>query len=180
MESMRVAVTGGIGEGKSTVLAYLREAGYATDSADDIARQVILQPPVQALLLERVGATDAAAVRERLADDPDFRRDLNALMHPSIADSMIHSTAQFLEVPLLIEACLQSSFSQVWVVTCGSDLQLSRLVSRLGNLERAAEMLRTQLPTCVKIPFADTVVRTNCDEESVRAYVIEAAQKISQ
>ena len=177
---MRVAITGGIAEGKSTVLTYLAEAGYSTASADAAARAVFETEPVQAFLTESIGSTEHAVVRERLASDDTFRRELNRLTHPAIVAALTSSPAQFIEVPLLIEAVLQSQFTAVWVVTCGQVEQTRRLVSRLRNPDLAAEMLRTQLPTEVKIPFADAVVRTNCSEESVRDYVIEAAREISQ
>lgn len=175
---MRVAITGGIAEGKSTVLGYLADMGYKTETADRLAKSVFASEPVQQFLHSQLGSGDPALVRSRLSADSDFRRRLNALTHPAIALAIFESDAEFVEVPLLIETCMHRWFPQVWVVTCGMEEQIRRLVHRLGNLDLALEMASAQVPTAAKIPFADTVVRTNCSEESVRAYVIEAVREI--
>lgn len=172
----RLAVTGGIAEGKSTVLAHLREAGYETESADEIAREVFAGPEVQAFLGERLGSAAPDLVRTAITSTSEFRRSMNAIAHPLILERLESSPAQVFEVPLLIEACLHFRFDRVWVVTCGPEEQATRLAKRFGDAATARAMLATQLPTAAKIPFADRVVRTNADKESVRRYVFEAVK----
>lgn len=82
-----------------------------------------------------------------------------------------------MEIPLLIEACLQGGFDRVWVVTCGADEQRRRLVERLGGEAGAEALLGSQLPTRAKIPFADVVIRTNQPEWSVKRDVALAARQ---
>lgn len=172
--AMRLAVTGGIAEGKSTVVGYLRDAGYSTASADEAAREVFGSPDVQAFVSDRLGSSDPARVREAVASDASFRRSFNRLTHPKILAKLDDLEADVVEVPLLIEACLQQRFDRVWVVTCGPQEQLRRLVERLGDVPSAESLLATQLPSRVKIPFADCIVRTNLPEETVRGYVLDA------
>lgn len=175
---MRLAITGGMAEGKSTVAASLAAAGYRVLSADAVAKDVFESPRVQEWLAAAMGSegpVDRAAVRERLAKDLEFRRALNARTHPEVVGRIFASGADVAEVPLLIEACLQRHFRRVWVVTCGEEEQLRRLAERLGGVDRAREMLRTQLPTRVKIAFADRVIRTNAPERDVHLEVTEAA-----
>jgi len=171
---MRLAVTGGIAEGKSTVVGYLRDAGYTTASADTVARDVFASSEVQEWLVGRLGSAEPSQVREAVAMDATFRRSLNRLMHPRILKELDRLEAQVVEVPLLIEACLQSRFDRVWVVTCGRAEQLRRLAERLGDVSNAEALLATQLASTVKIPFADCIVRTNLAEETVRGYVLDA------
>ena len=173
----RLAITGGIAEGKTTVTGYIRELGIAAVSADDISREVFAEPEVQADLRKHFQTSesiDPSHARSALASDVRFRRKLNDLTHPRILRLMRASVARVFEVPLLFEACLQGEFDRVWVVTCGPEEQIERLVSRLGDRQKASAMLQTQLPTPVKCAFADRIVRTNLDEASVKAYVIEA------
>ena len=172
--AMRLAVTGGIAEGKSTVVGYLRDAGYSTASADAVAREVFGTSEVQSWIVERLGSSEPARVREAVASDASFRRSLNRLTHPRILHKLDRLRADVVEVPLLIEACLQSRFDRVWVVTCGPEEQLRRLAERLGGVPSAESLLATQLASRVKIPFADCIVRTNLPEETVRGYVLDA------
>lgn len=171
---MRIAITGGVAEGKSTILGYLKEAGYKTASADDAAREVFNGQEVQSFLAARLkDPADRNEVREALAEDPVFRRDFNRVTHPAIMRKLLDSDATFVEVPLLIETCTQSLFSRVWVACCGREEQLRRLTLRVGETS-ARKLLGAQLNTACKIPFADLIVRTNRPETGVHSYVLES------
>ena len=174
---MRTVVTGGIAEGKSTVLGFLHDLGYKTLSADVLARQIFLDPDVNALLAAIAGQPPPiapAALRHALADDHSARRAVNRIMHPRVMAGILSSDAEFVEIPLLIETCLQGRLDRVWVVTCGLQEQLRRLEVRYGGTLEGRLLLSTQLPTAAKIPFADEVFRTNGPLESVRRNVSEA------
>lgn len=181
---MRIAVTGGIAEGKSTVMRYLRELGHETASADEFARDVFHLDSVQEAIAARLGVSgqvDPAILRREIAASSDLRRWLNALTHPMIRERMDRCEHPWFEVPLLIEACLQSRYDRVWVVTCGATEQMRRLTERLGDADAARRMVGTQLPTEVKLSFADEVIRTNAPEDNVMAYVrLAAARELSK
>lgn len=177
---MRIAVTGGIAEGKSTVMGYLREMGYETASADAMAREVFIDESVQAQLgslLDSRIPVSAEMLRERIASDDGVRRRVNRIMHPLVVKKMMASEAAFIEVPLLFETSLHPLFERVWVVTCGAEIQLERLTKRLGNVQAAQGLIGTQLPTQVKCAFADQIIRTNGSEESVKAIVQSAISR---
>jgi len=179
---VKTAVTGGIAEGKSTVLAILGELGYKTLSADIVAREVFLDPLVNALLAGIAGQSppiEPAVLRQVLAGDASARHAVNRVMHPRITDRILRSDAEFIEIPLLIETCLQGSVDCVWVVTCGVKEQLRRLEVRYGNSAEGRLLLNTQLPTEAKIPFADEVLRTNGPLESVRRDISTALSRRS-
>ncbi len=174
----RVAVTGGIAEGKSTVIGYLRAAGHEVASADEEARAVFESAAIQRWLGDSLGLEQPvarAAVRAHVLANAIFRRALNARMHPAILDRLLGGGARFLEIPLLFEGCLQGLFERVWVVTCGPEEQLRRLELRLGDRNSAVEMLGVQLPTRVKCALADRIVRTNAPEHAVQRESVEAA-----
>jgi dephospho-CoA kinase len=172
-----IAVTGGIAEGKSTVIGYLRALGVETESSDRLARAVFDSPPVQgqlASLLAISAPVSREAVRGAIRVDA-VRRKINQIMHPQIVDLIAASPAKVIEIPLLIEASMQGLFDRVWVVTCGEAEQLRRLSDRLGSADEAQALIRTQLTSHAKLPFADRVVRTNQAESSVKRFVTEAA-----
>jgi dephospho-CoA kinase len=177
---MRIAITGGIAEGKSTVMGYLRDLGEKTASSDEIAREVFQQDEVQEEIARLLGTPlplDTAVVRDRIAAEPSLRRKINRLTHPRILRRLETSSAKWIEVPLLFETCLQAAFNRVWVVTCGPEIQIQRLVDRLKNESLARQILATQLPSKVKLPFADEVIRTNLPEGLVQRDVRSAVQR---
>ncbi|MEX2243199.1 MAG: dephospho-CoA kinase [Fimbriimonadaceae bacterium] len=164
MALLKAALTGGVAEGKTTVLRMLSEAGLRTGSADEVAREVFEDPLTQSLIAERFGLPgplDRARMRALITADPDKRRALNEVVHPEILARLVEGGADVIEVPLLVETCLQSSFRRVWVVTCGRQEQLRRLTERLGDDQRARALVSSQLSTEVKCAFADRIVRTD-------------------
>lgn len=174
-----IGLTGGIAEGKSTVLKYLAEAGFSTISADEVAREVFDSPSVSLKIAAAFGLSEVTreAVRAKIAQFPQLRRLLNQIMHRQVLDQILASKADFAEIPLLIETCLMREFDLIWVATCGADEQVNRLTARLGDPNLAHSLLKTQLRTSVKVAFADRIVRTNEPFESVKAYVQFAAKQ---
>jgi dephospho-CoA kinase len=175
----RIAITGGVAEGKSTVLGYLRDLGYSVESSDRISRKVFESQEIQTSIAELLNISppiNPETLRERLSDS-GIRRAINALMHPPIIAAITAMPFDFIEVPLLIEACLQSHFDRVWVVTCGPEEQLRRLTARLDSEPAATALIGTQLTSRAKIAFADSIIRTNREESSVKRCVSLAAQR---
>ena len=169
-------MTGGIAEGKTTVLDIAREQGWKVCSADELAREVLEDEITQSeigLMLGMPVPLDRAALRDRVVHDPEARRKLNSAMHGLVWERIVLGEAELVEIPLLIESCLQGRFRRTWVVTCGREQQLSRLESRLGHREAAIRMLATQLPTSVKCAFADRVIRTDLPIADVQNHVVE-------
>lgn len=177
---LNVAITGGIAEGKSTVLNYLKELGYTVASADEVAREVFESPPVQVKLadfLGRRGTVTPADLREHLFENSALRRKVNSLMHPLILSRLADMAPDFVEIPLLVETCMQGKFRRVWVVTCGVEEQRKRLALRFGKDTDLDAILSSQLPTEVKCAFADLIVRTNRPVEDVNRFITAAARR---
>jgi dephospho-CoA kinase len=107
-------------------------------------------------------------LRSRLLEDFQVRRAVNRLMHPLIGQINQGVDAEFFEVPFLCEACLYDAYDQVWVVTCGRETQMARLIARYGDATVAHQLLGAQMSSVAKSVFADLVLRTNRSLESVR------------
>ena len=170
----RIAITGGIAEGKSTVLQMIRDAGYHTENADLIARDVLNSPEVAAEVLAALGTTEPAALRSLIRNSDAARSTLNGITHPRIIQRLVEGQPGFYEVPLLYETCIASAFDQVWVVTCGQAEQMARLVARYGSGAEAKAMMDTQLSSSVKSSLADRVFRTNLGLQTVRDLVSDS------
>lgn len=184
---VRIAITGGIAEGKTTVLRLFESLGGQTISSDAIVA-TLLRPGTDLWqqLRKEFGETIITATgeldRERLAQlafgDPFMRRRLNRLLHPAAFNAIqpylegeASAAPLFIEVPLLIEVCLQNWFDRIIVVQATPALQQARLLARGIAPSLARQMLRSQLPTRAKVPFADWVVRTHCSLDEVERQV---------
>jgi dephospho-CoA kinase len=168
---MKIAITGGIAEGKSTVVAFLSQLGASVASADEIAREVMQEPRVVLELEACFGAEllgDRERFRREVLQRPEARRKLNKIVHPSVAGRIEQIPSGYVEVPLLYEARLQHLFDAVWVVTCGPEEQARRLTARYGETADLKALRGWQLPTLSKIRIADVVIRTDTTFEIVQ------------
>ncbi|MCH8273378.1 MAG: dephospho-CoA kinase [Armatimonadetes bacterium] len=189
---MRIAVTGGICDGKSTVLRMLARLGLPVVAADSFVRDLYANPTFVAGLGRELGGqavsggrVNRAWVREQTLLEPHFRRRLNALLHAPVLRLLLErmelegSGPCFAEVPLLIETACQNRFDRVWVVDAGAKERMRRLKERLrGDEAQARALLATQLPTEAKLPFADRIVRTNRPVASVLLLVTRLVAEV--
>jgi dephospho-CoA kinase len=141
-----VAITGGIGAGKSTALASFRRHGAATVSSDEIVHHLVAtDPEVKEKLVERLGEEildeDGAPDRERIAfrvfKDREALDFLEKLLHPLVSREYMTWREQLAalpnppavcvtEVPLLYEVGAETRFDKVVVVTAPSKLREAR------------------------------------------------------
>lgn len=184
----RIAITGGVAEGKTTVLQMFAALGATTLSSDTIAATLLLPgTDLWRQVIQEFGqaitTADGSLSRERLAHlafhEPSVRRRLNRLTHPAVVhalETQLEAVQNgtplvFVEVPLLIEVALQGWFDGVIVVQATPTLQRQRLLERGLPNQRVQQILRAQLPTRCKVAFADWVVRTHRALESVQGQV---------
>jgi dephospho-CoA kinase len=146
-----VGLTGGIGSGKSTVAALLREKGAVIIDADAITRE--LQEPGQPVFEQMVerfgqaivapdGTLDRAAMAARAFADPKEKADLEAIVHPAVGAEMLNRLKELADdavviydVPLLVEA-RRSGYGAVIVVDVDPEVAVSRIV-RDRNMSEA-------------------------------------------
>ena len=175
---VRVALTGGIATGKSTVLRRLRAAGLPTIDADVLARQVVAPgAPAYAAVVARfgvgviddTGAIDRRALAAVVFADPAARRDLEAIVHPAVYEAMAAWFASLpgdtpvavADIPLLSETGRERDFDVVVVVACARDEQIRRVMARDGVTSDEAEArIAAQWPIARKVAAADHVIWT--------------------
>ncbi len=196
---MLVALTGGIAEGKSTVLRWFEEWGARSISLDQIARslsapqgalwQAIVAEFGQVYLLPS-GELNRRQLGEAVFANGVLRRRLNRVSHPLILQQM-HleiteiqrcdpSAVVVVEVPLLIECALYTRFDRVVVVEAGEHLQRMRLMAGGLSEEETLRRLKSQLPARVKRIFADWVVWNHESLEQTREQSWRVWQELLQ
>ena len=184
-----VGLTGGVGSGKSTVAAILRELGAAVVDADEASHAVYEPgtPGFAAVVREfgdsfvRDGGIDRKALGELVFKDADALKRLNAIVHPLVREWMAQRTAEAVErgaevvvqdVPLLFENGLDKLFPTVILVWVPLAVQVERLVGGRGfTLERAREVIAAQMPIDEKRGRATHVIDNTGTLESTRAQV---------
>ena len=175
-----LGLTGGIGSGKSTVAGLLAAHHQASViDADAISRQTTSAggsalPAIAAAfgseLIGAHGALDRAAMRERVYQDADARHQLEAIIHPLVAQETDRQAQQALasgapllvfDVPLLVEAGARwrARVDQVMVVDCDAQTQLARVMLRNGlPREQVEAIIAAQASRSQRLSCADTVV----------------------
>ncbi|MBO7297443.1 MAG: dephospho-CoA kinase [Clostridia bacterium] len=155
--SKKIAITGGIGSGKSTVLSLLKEGGYSVFSCDEIYKKLFLDE-AYIQKIEKLFPTvvqNGRIERQVLADivfkDKQALEKLNGVAHPLIMrrlyESMQNCTDMlvFAEVPLLFEGNYQSQFDAVIVVQRAKEKRISAIVERDGlTREEAMQRIAAQ------------------------------------
>lgn len=150
--------------GKSTVLGQFEKLGVQTASADQFAKEIFESDACQSKISEKFGLDlplDRSELRKKIASDENARKFINSLMHPDIIVRIRESKAAIVEVPLLVESCLQYEFDQIWVIDCPFQVQIDRLTQRIGDPEVAKSLISVQIPARVRKFFADQIIRTD-------------------
>jgi dephospho-CoA kinase len=199
-----VALTGGIGSGKSTVANAFAVHGIEVVDADLIARQVV-EPGMPALaaiethfgadILNQDGSLNRRALRERVFASPDEKIWLNGLLHPLIhQQTQLHlaeATSPYVlwVVPLLVENQLQSKADRVLVIDVSPETQILRTMQRDGvSREHAEQILAAQASREARLAVADDVIDNNGAPDAIAsdvarlhaAYLGYASQAVSQ
>lgn len=175
---MKVAITGGIGCGKSTVARALEQRGFRRLDSDRIVReQVLTDPAVLAALVARFGdgvvernaadgivSVSRPALAQRVFADDQERAWLESLTHPLVFSAWRAAFAAepaarwAVEVPLLFEKGLEKWFDFTICVACAPAQQLARLEQRGLPRALAGQRISKQLPLARKIELSDFVL----------------------
>jgi dephospho-CoA kinase len=143
---LTVAVTGGVGAGKSEALAAFARHGAATISSDEVVHDLYGDEDVQAALRERFGTSDRQAVSKQVVADREALLWLEALLHPLVLarteawrDELARSpdppALAVNEVPLLYEAGAEGRFDAVVAITAPRELRVERAGERVDERE---------------------------------------------
>ena len=183
---IRIALTGSIGMGKSTVAQMFERAGVPVFDADAVVRA--LQGPGGSLV-ERIGELFPGTVRSGTLDreclahivlaDRSKLTALEQIVHPAVREAREafiaeHAKAPLLlfEIPLLFETKGEQEFDKVVVVSAPPDVQRARVLQRPGmTAEKLGSILARQTPDSEKRSRADFVVDTGTDLSTTESQV---------
>ena len=185
---IRIALTGSIGMGKSTVAKMFEFAGVPVFDADAIVRR--LQGPGGRLVNKigelfpgcvRSGTLDRDCLAEIVLADRNKLAALENIVHPAVREARddfiaAHSASPALvfEIPLLFETGGEVHGDKIVVVSAPAEVQRARVLARSGMTEdKFRSLLERQLPDAEKRRRADFVVDTGTDLSTTENQVHE-------
>ena len=179
MRPLAIAVTGGIGAGKSESLAAFARRGVPTISADEVVHRLIAEDPeVRAALEARFGTTDRPRIAEIVFADPGELAWLEALLHPRVRREeerwfeSVDAPAAVTEIPLLYETGGEARFDAVVLVTAPPEVRAAR--SGRGADGRAGRLI----PDEDKAARADFVYVNDGTLEELDAFVGSVLERL--
>jgi dephospho-CoA kinase len=188
-----VAITGGIGSGKSAVADAFARRGIEVIDTDAIAHALTAPrgTAIEALrkkfgdeIITPEGALDRAKMRARAFSDPAARRELEAVLHPLIRAESVRRVAAsgspyvVLVVPLLVESGVSRyEIQRVLVVDCEEDRQVERVIARSGLAAgEVRRIMRSQASRAERLRLADDVI----ENDGVLAELDEEVETVHQ
>ena len=177
-----VALTGGIGAGKSTVAQFFAELGALVIDADQLARMAIERgsdgfADVMLRFGDEIivnGDIDRKKLAEIVFSDPEARRDLEAIIHPRVQALFAEAVADLdiddiliYEIPLLVETGAAAKFDYIITVESDIELRKARLLKKGLYFSQIEKRMASQATPEAREAIADKVIRNDGDEDSL-------------
>ena len=188
-----IAITGGIGSGKSTVTDYLTEKGYTVIDADAMSRAMTAaggkaMPYIREHFgpdyINKDGSLNRVAMRDLVFRNPKYKAILEEGTTKVVLEdiekirqekSKAGEKALFYDIPLLFETHQEDNYDLIWVVTADRELRKERVMKRDGtDAEIVDLMIGSQAEEDVRISKASTVLSNNGTVEDLHAEIDRA------
>jgi len=177
-----IALTGGIGSGKSTVARRWVELGATEVDADLLAREVV-EPGSIGLeqvakefgpsVLNQSGTLDRAALAKIAFSNDANRVKLESILHPLIQDLALQKVSNLAgiivyTIPLFVESKSKLQFDKVVAISCDEEVRVDRLIEqRAMNEAEARSRIAAQATDSEREAVADLVIDSNCSLEEL-------------
>jgi dephospho-CoA kinase len=191
--TFRVAITGGIGSGKSTVAEQFAALGARVSDADAISHQLTgpggealaaIEAAFGSAVIDQHGALDRARLRARVFSDPNARRTLEAILHPMIRARMLAETQSIQEpyallvIPLLFETGQHALVDRVLVVDVPESVQVARVQARSRLPEpEIARIMASQIDRTQRCAKADDLIDNSGTLNQLRPRIEQLHQR---
>jgi dephospho-CoA kinase len=178
---MLIALTGGIGSGKSTVASEWVRLGATEVDADVLAREVV-EPGSQGLealrakygsrILDASGDLNRQELAKIIFSSSEEKKSVEAILHPLIRQLAKEKTNNIpgvvvYTIPLLVETSPELQFDKIVTVSCPEDVRKQRLLGRGMSEADASKRVRSQATDADRESIADLVIDSNCSLEEL-------------
>lgn len=190
---MRLGLTGGIGCGKSTAVAFFREAGWFTIESDAVVRDLLANDAtVRVRVRSRWGDAvfsddeiNRNAVADRVFKDSAELKWLESLLHPLVRERWEAAMAKvprahcLVEIPLLFEKRLETRFDLTVCVASPPDVVENRMVARGYTGAEIARRRERQMSLKEKAERADYLISNAGSPEFLKRQITKLIEQVT-
>lgn len=190
---LKIAITGNIASGKSTVQKIIQDFGYDVIDTDDIAAklrethaEIILNAFKGYDISDGNGRVSRGKLGQLIFGNDELLQKLADLMHPLIREEVhkfftrnYDKKLVFVGIPLLFETEMQNDYDKIILIYTDDEIRLQRLLKRNNyTTEHAKERIKSQLSQDEKIKKSDFVINNNGKPEELERQVKEVLTKL--
>lgn len=189
---IRVALTGNIASGKSTVEAVLKELGYSCLNTDDIAHRFlennhdVINAFKNFEILDRNGAISREKLGKIVFHDKKMLKTLENIIHPLVRkeiqeffEAKKDENIVFVAIPQLFESSMQELFDKTVLVYCDDNIRIERLKKRNNYTEDYAKIrINAQISQDKKVNLCDFVIDNSSTLENLQSLVKTLPEKL--
>lgn len=185
MKKIKIAVTGGIGSGKSEFCRYLSEKGELVISADNVAKELLnSDEKIKKKITDTFGTgvyesgvLNVKYLAEKVFTDEKNVRKINSIVHPAAiaeinrkADEILQTgNIVFVESALIFEAGMEEIFDYIILITSDEETRIDRVVRRDDvNRDEVIQRMQNQMSDEKKKQYSDFTVHNNLSVEDLK------------
>ena len=185
----KIAITGSYASGKTYVLFLIEEMRYPVFNSDEYVRSLYKDENFQNDLWKSLGEEgefDKEVIKVKILYDSDFRKKLEAFIHPLVKEGMkefvrnhqeenlkdssenLPSELLFFEVPLLFEAGMPEYFDKTICVYCSEDTRKERAMQKIGfSRDKFEAISKIQISQDKKKELADYALNSDQSQDAI-------------
>ena len=179
---LTIALTGGIGSGKTAVGEILANFGAVVIDSDQLARQVVERgtPGFDQIVAQfgdeilKNGDLDRAALASLIFTDPKKRLELEQITHPlirqefaKIIKSLPEDAIVVNQIPLLVESKHDYKFDYIVTVSTSEEIRLARLLKRGLTKDQITKRIQAQATDSEREVIADLIIKNEKSQEEL-------------
>ncbi|MDO4701408.1 MAG: dephospho-CoA kinase [Erysipelotrichaceae bacterium] len=187
---MKIAITGLMGSGKSTVANIFRELGYPVFDADEVAKSFLKKDSKgyhEVLntfgedVLDEHYEIDKGFLAKLVFQNKECKEALEGIIHPLVKEALLKEMKNkkvfIAEVPLLFEAHFDQYFDEILYVDTSEEHLLQRLEARNMTKEEIQARLKNQMTRQEKKAKATYIIKNEEDIDALKKEVMHVIKK---
>jgi dephospho-CoA kinase len=184
MKKLKIAITGGIGGGKSSFCQYLADKGFTVLSADEISKDLLLaNKKIKEEIIKNFGREaysngelNKQYLAEKVFSNEKSVKKINSIVHPYVITQLEKKMNEvlkvknivFVEAALIYEAKMENMFDYIVLITADEDIKKKRFMSTGRDIKEYEKRSSFQIPDDKKRNKADFVFENNYSLEELQ------------